>query len=66
VGGRGALMDAQKDCIAARRTCAADKACLNKTYNDRIAVLEKEFARIASAARSDIHSHRTNRLTRAH
>jgi uncharacterized protein len=46
MGGRGALMDEQKDWIAARHTCAADTACLRKTYNDRIAVLEKQFDRI--------------------
>ncbi|HVY87548.1 MAG TPA: lysozyme inhibitor LprI family protein [Hyphomonadaceae bacterium] len=48
MGGRGALMDAQKDWIKARATCAADTACLTRTYNDRIAALEKEFDRIKS------------------
>ena len=48
MGGRGALMDEQKDWLGARRTCGADVACLRKAYDDRIAVLEAGFQRVAS------------------
>ena len=49
MGVRGNLMEAQKDWLAKRHTCAADAACLRKAYDRRIAELDKEFARITSS-----------------
>jgi uncharacterized protein len=46
MGGRGALMDQQQDWLRNRKTCGANKACLNRTYDRRLAELEKSMERI--------------------
>jgi len=43
MGGRGSLMDEQHDWLATRAKCGADKACLNKRYDERIDALDKWF-----------------------
>lgn len=46
MGGRGALMDQQQAWLRDRRTCGASKACLNRSYDRRLADLEKSMERI--------------------
>lgn len=46
MGGRGDLMDEQRDWLKKRETCAADKACLAKLYDERMAGLEKGLERV--------------------
>ena len=48
MGGRGDLMDEQRAWLANRRRCGADRACLNKSYDARIAVVRTAFEAIAS------------------
>lgn len=43
MGGRGALIDEQREWLAERAKCAADKKCLNKRYDERIDQLDKWF-----------------------
>jgi len=46
MGGRGALMDQQQEWLRNRKTCGANKACLNRAYDRRLADLEKSMERI--------------------
>ena len=46
MGGRGALMDSQQEWLRNRKTCGANKACLNRAYDKRLADLEKSMERI--------------------
>jgi uncharacterized protein len=41
MGGRGALRDDQVAWLKTRRACRADKACIQRSYYARIAVLQK-------------------------
>ena len=43
MGGRGALMDSQQAWLRDRRTCGANKACLNRAYDRRLADLERSM-----------------------
>jgi uncharacterized protein len=46
MGGRGALMDQQQEWLRGRKTCGANKACLNRAYDRRLSDLEKSMERI--------------------
>jgi len=46
MGGRGALMDAQQQWLRDRRSCGANRACLNRVYDRRLAELERGLERI--------------------
>jgi uncharacterized protein len=46
MGGRGALMDQQQEWLRGRKTCGANKACLNRAYDGRLSDLEKSMERI--------------------
>lgn len=46
MGGRGALMDQQQEWLRGRKTCGANKACLNRSYDKRLSDLEKSMERI--------------------
>jgi uncharacterized protein len=46
MGGRGALMDRQQQWLRDRRACGARKACLNRTYDQRLGELENGMQRI--------------------
>ena len=46
MGGRGALMDAQQQWLRDRRSCGANRACLNRAYDRRLAELERGLERI--------------------
>ena len=48
MGGRGALMDQQRDWLQGRRACGADRACIGRAYDRRLADLEKSMERIYS------------------
>lgn len=48
MGGRGAVQDAQIAWLRARGACRADVACLNRSYDQRIAELNRELKRIYS------------------
>ncbi|HQR88404.1 MAG: hypothetical protein B7Z44_14955 [Caulobacter sp. 12-67-6] len=48
MGGRGALMDQQRDWLRDRRACGGNKACLNRAYDRRLGDLEKSMERIYS------------------
>lgn len=50
MGGRGALMDQQRDWLQGRKACGANKACLNRAYDRRLADLEKSMERIYQQA----------------
>lgn len=41
MGTRGAIMDEQTRWLRARRTCGANRACLNRSYTTRIAQLNR-------------------------
>lgn len=43
MGGRGALIDEQREWLSERAKCEADKKCLNKRYDERIDQLDKHF-----------------------
>ncbi len=43
MGGRGALIDEQREWLVERAKCAADKKCLNKRYDERIDELDRLF-----------------------
>lgn len=46
MGGRGALMDAQQQWLRDRRTCGANRACLNRSYDQRLDELDRSMERI--------------------
>ncbi len=46
MGGRGALIDQQQEWLRDRRTCGANKACLNRAYDKRLGELENGMQRI--------------------
>ena len=46
MGGRGALMDAQQQWLRDRRTCGANRACLNRSYDKRLDELDRSMERI--------------------
>jgi uncharacterized protein len=46
MGGRGALQDAQQQWLRDRRTCGANRACLTRAYDRRLAELERSMERI--------------------
>ena len=46
MGGRGSLMDAQQQWLKDRRTCGANRACLNRAYDRRLGELERSMERI--------------------
>ena len=46
MGGRGALMDDQQQWLRDRRTCSANRACLNRSYDRRLGELERSMERI--------------------
>lgn len=48
MGGRGALEDAQRQWLRDRRGCGANRACLNRAYDGRLADLERSMERIYS------------------
>ncbi len=48
MGGRGALQDAQVAWLKQRRRCGADVACLTRSYDRRLAELQRVFDDIAS------------------
>lgn len=48
MGGRGALQDAQVAWLKQRRRCGADVACLIRSYDRRLAELQRTFDDIAS------------------
>lgn len=46
MGGRGALQDAQQQWLRDRRSCGANRTCLNRSYDKRLAELERSMERI--------------------
>lgn len=46
MGGRGALQDAQQQWLRDRRSCGANRACLNRAYDRRLGELERSMERI--------------------
>lgn len=48
MGGRGALIDQQRDWLQGRKACGGNKACLNRAYDRRLVDLEKSMERIYS------------------
>jgi uncharacterized protein len=46
MGGRGTLIDAQQQWLRDRRTCGANRACLNRAYDRRLDELERGLERI--------------------
>ncbi|MBO9706842.1 MAG: hypothetical protein J7521_01405 [Caulobacter sp.] len=46
MGGRDALIGQQRDWLAERRNCGANRACLNRAYDRRLAELERSMDRI--------------------
>jgi uncharacterized protein len=48
MGSRGALVDDQKDWLVQRTACKADKTCLEKTYDNRMIILEAGLERVKS------------------
>lgn len=48
MGGRGALQDAQVEWLKSRRRCGGDVACLTRSYDRRLAELQRVFDEIAS------------------
>lgn len=48
MGGRGALQDAQVAWLKQRRRCGADVACLTRSYDRRLAELQRTFDTIAA------------------
>jgi uncharacterized protein len=49
MGSRGALMDAQQQWLRDRRTCGANRACLNRSYDRRLDELNRSLERIYRA-----------------
>jgi uncharacterized protein len=48
MGGRSALVDAQKVWLQRRRACGSSTECVRRAYQERMADLEKDLERIAS------------------
>lgn len=48
MGGRGALMDSQQQWLRDRKTCGANRACLNRSYDKRLDDLDRSMERIYS------------------
>ncbi|CAN5322242.1 hypothetical protein BH10PSE4_BH10PSE4_24670 [soil metagenome] len=48
MGGRGALEDAQRQWLRDRKTCGANRACLNRAYDRRLSDLDRSMERIYS------------------
>jgi uncharacterized protein len=48
MGSRGDMQDAQVVWLKARHACGADRLCLSKSYDDRIAVIQGYLAAIES------------------
>jgi uncharacterized protein len=48
MGGRGSLEDAQRQWLRDRRGCGANRACLNRAYDGRLADLDRSLERIYS------------------
>jgi len=46
MGGRGAIQDAQQRWRRDRRSCGANRACLNRAYDRRLGELERSLDRI--------------------
>lgn len=46
MGGRGSLQDAQQQWLRDRRTCGANRACLNRAYDKRLDELDRSMERI--------------------
>lgn len=46
MGGRGAIMDDQRAWLQARKACGADRACLRRSYDDRIRQLNTVMDRV--------------------
>ncbi|SFJ63978.1 lysozyme inhibitor LprI family protein [Caulobacter sp. UNC279MFTsu5.1] len=46
MGGRGVLIDAQQQWLHDRRSCGANRACLNRAYDRRLGELERGLERI--------------------
>ncbi|MBC7669006.1 lysozyme inhibitor LprI family protein [Caulobacter sp. DWR2-3-1b2] len=46
MGGRGSLEDAQRQWLRDRRTCGANRACLNRAYDRRLSDLDRSMERI--------------------
>ena len=49
MGGRGALEDAQRQWLRDRKTCGANRACLNRSYDKRLDDLDQSTQRIYRA-----------------
>ena len=49
MGGRGALEDAQRQWLRDRKTCGANRACLNRAYDKRLDDLDQSTQRIYRA-----------------
>lgn len=48
MGGRGALQDAQQQWLRDRRSCGAQRVCLNRAYDRRLDDLNRSMERIYS------------------
>ena len=48
MGGRGALEDQQRQWLRDRRSCGAQRACLNRSYDRRLSELNRSMERIYS------------------
>ena len=48
MGGRGAIMDDQRDWLQARKRCGANQSCLAKSYDGRIRQLNTVMDRVYS------------------
>ena len=46
MGGRGALQDSQAQWLKDRRSCGANRACLNRAYDRRLDDLDRSMERI--------------------
>lgn len=46
MGGRGAIMDDQRAWLAARKTCGGNRACLARSYDNRIRQLNTVMERV--------------------
>jgi uncharacterized protein len=46
MGGRGAMQDAQQQWLRDRRSCGANRVCLNRAYDRRLGELERSMERI--------------------
>ena len=48
MGGRGAIMDEQRAWLKARQTCGANRACLARSYDQRLGELNSVMERVYS------------------